>query len=99
MAEGRKDLFERRAERPGHDPLDGVKGLWGNIVLKLGQLPGEFHRNQVGPGGEDLAEFDIRGAEFFQGQADPFGPGVPFRPDFPVPGNDLKGRPRYTGRC
>jgi len=50
-------------------------GKDGDLVLQFGKLGDIFKGDEVGTGGEDLAEFDEGGAEFLEDFADAFGGG------------------------
>jgi hypothetical protein len=82
---------QRRGVEAGENPRDGPAhlgpqdrldrgGQGRDLILELGELGLVVGRQQVGAGGEDLAELDGGGSQFLERQAQVLGPGVGPRP-------------------
>jgi hypothetical protein len=67
LVEGLEVLAKAGAEREAQLLDDLVEGERADLILELSQLAEDAGREQVGPGGEDLAELDEGGAELGEG--------------------------------
>ena len=67
-----KNFFRRAPQLLLNNGPDLLNGKRWDIILQLGEFVEKVGRDKVGPGGEQLAEFDEGRAKFFKNQPQPF---------------------------
>ena len=66
VLEGGKELVERWTQRAGHGGAGLGGGKGGHTVAQGAEIPGQLFADQIGAGGERLAELDEARAELLQ---------------------------------